>query len=1115
MKKSKILTTLAAGAMAVSPASNLASALQVSAEETNSPATTEQETVKDKVQVALEEHVEEAQESVDEAQSKVDEQEPVVEEAKTVYDGAQSVQADAHTNFETASNAVNSYVSNEIKVNQEAVDNAQKELDALKSEKERLEQEAADLATQKEALTNEYNEAKAKYDELTSSTSVEELEGQITAEQTKLAEAQATLKTAEDNLASVTTAYNDAVAATQTAQDAVDTQQSTVTGLANQLAAKEAQVTSLQTSVVDAQTAYDQAIDETTKAQLEATLEQAKSDLVGAQDEYNAYAEYLATAKTELETLQADVTAAQDAAKPYETAYNEAKDAYDNAVSEVETLNNTIATLSNSKYEFTQKVVTYEQAVTEAQSKLDALTGDESSAKTLYETTKAAYEAVLAQWNQGSLGFFAQNGDQQAQDIIAEGETLGSTKVGDYAEEDGFNTEYDATYLENMKICVDLLTETNRLRALEGLSALTVNDTLMAIAQVKANASYKLEKEGNLAHTGYYSVGENLASGYSVHFSTHFNDTGEKVEGVGPYCAWYGLEKKAYEEYCADEETYPGLKDMNLYQIQENYPDLFYKVGHYLNMKLNYPSQGLGFVKYQGFYEKQSETYINDANGLFALELGTHNTEAPSATTTGKSYDLTANLISVEDYQEKFNTYYNNLKSDLATKKAAYLEAKTAYENGGADTDVIAKAEAELAAAKANLESAQKTLSQITSELAEAEEKLPSSVAKIDTTKEAEEETENAYANAQSAIAHAQEKVDEKQGEVDYYQNEVDTREASLNVAKAEKEKAQAAVDNYETNVANLLEALENAKSDLASTKKDVETLTSEKLSAESELESLNTKLSGAKATEETAKNSYDKAKSTKDDAQDVVDGINSTIKELSGKKSTIISSKETMETTTAALEKVESNIASNKAATAKVTSDMEPIGTELTKVSEEKGRLANVMSQYHSLVDGIMAVSNVELTEDESTLFEALQEAILALEDAQTALDEAESNYSVEKAKYDELISKLNEAKANLAKAQAALDAYLNPEPTPDTGTDADTSKTDSKTETSKTDTVITTNTSQAKEGTDDVVVTSSATSSSEDVNTGIDLHSEIYLTTLAVAGIGYLVIKKKEKEE
>ena len=49
----------------------------------------------------------------------------------------------------------------------------------------------------------------------------------------------------------------------------------------------------------------------------------------------------------------------------------------------------------------------------------------------LVDSTKAAYDAVQAQWNQGSLAFYESIGDTQASEVIKEGIQLGKMCIRD------------------------------------------------------------------------------------------------------------------------------------------------------------------------------------------------------------------------------------------------------------------------------------------------------------------------------------------------------------------------------------------------------------------------------------------------------------------------------------------------------------------------------------------------------------------------------------------------------------------------------------------------------------------------------------------------------------
>lgn len=68
---------------------------------------------------------------------------------------------------------------------------------------------------------------------------------------------------------------------------------------------------------------------------------------------------------------------------------------------------------------------------------------------------------------------------------------------------------------------------------------------MMAISQVKLNHTENRPGTHDSPHTGLYSTGENIASGYS------WNMSGEdkKNEGKGPFSGWYGWEKKLLQDF--------------------------------------------------------------------------------------------------------------------------------------------------------------------------------------------------------------------------------------------------------------------------------------------------------------------------------------------------------------------------------------------------------------------------------------------------------------------------------------------------------------------------------------------------------------------------------------
>ena len=163
----------------------------------------------------------------------------------------------------------------------------------------------------------------------------------------------------------------------------------------------------------------------------------------------------------------------------------------------------------------------------------------------------------------------------------------------------------------------------------------------------------------------------------------------------------------------------------------------------------------------------------------------------------------------------------------------------------------------------------------------------------------------------------------------------------------------------------------------------------------------------------------------------------------------------------------------------------------ELASLEKEQARLDDVLVYYHSLVDEIMTMTSggVDLTKEEAELLSKLQIAVEALENANEALADAQAKYDVEKAKYDVLAKDIENAKAELAKAEAVLNAYLNPTPAPSPETKPETKPSGSETkpagdknenvittpakgegitltETKKEDTITSTNTTKTQDG-------------------------------------------------
>ena len=224
---------------------------------------------------------------------------------------------------------------------------------------------------------------------------------------------------------------------------------------------------------------------------------------------------------------------------------------------------------------------------------------------------------------------------------------------------------------------------------------------------------------------------------------------------------------------------------------------------------------------------------------------------------------------------------------------------------------------------------------------------------------------------------------------------------------------------------------------------------------------------------------------SDKNQASADVEHLNHLITDLKTKKSEIETAKDTLDTKQEMLHALTIDLNSDLQALDVNKEKFESKSLDMKELEAEASRLQEVMSMYHSIVDGVLAaqMDGVTLTGEELALFENLKSAIVALDDAQNVLSEAQTSYDSQKASYDELKLAFVNAKQAYSKAQNALNQYLHLE------------QVVAVPEKSESENVV-------------------AVSKSGEVNTGVDLNTELYLGTLVVAGATYVLIKKKEGE-
>lgn len=320
----------------------------------------------------------------------------------------------------------------------------------------------------------------------------------------------------------------------------------------------------------------------------------------------------------------------------------------------------------------------------------------------------------------------------------------------------------------------------------------------------------------------------------------------------------------------------------------------------------------------------------------------------------------------------------------------------------------------------------------------------------------------------------------------------MDVKTQNVNGMKNSVDNAKNKVDALSTMIANtkntemqLKNELNQAKDLVQKTKLDYNSSSSQYSKANEDLKTLYEN----KAVKENVRNDLDSRLAdlelNKNQASVNVENLNQFIADLKTKKSEIETVKDTLDIKQEMLHALTTDLNSDLQALGVNREKFESKSLDTKELEAEASRLQEVMSMYHSIVDGVLAaqMDGVTFTGEELALFENLKSAIVTLDDAQKVLSEAQASFNSQKQSYADLKLAFVNAKQAYSEAQNALNQYLHLEQVvvvPE------------KVESENVMTV-------SKNGI---------------VNTGVDLNTELYLGTLVVAGATYVLIKKKEGE-
>lgn len=829
-------------------------------------------------------YVKQAMTKSDEFESKLHDSQKTMEDKKIAVDSAKGASSVASKQVEIVQAA---YDARDAVAKQ----NYQTTYDAIMNELQPILNEIESLETQ-------INDSKKELEEQTTlneqaSANLEQAQKDLDAKKTELADLQNKLASLGD-VADLTTALETAKSEQATANEALTLAQekadATNTELTNAIADAEAKkvaveeasvaynnavadVTAKTNIVAEKQAAVDQFEDENGIENAKAELETAQADLATAQNNVTALQEAMAQAQTAYDTA---VNTQQTAQTNYELAVGELETAKTNLVNAQESLNKAQADYDANQKEIEAKnneISALNTQIANAQSEVDKAQADYDKALNDYNSTsspleqakknladfESKYATELSRLTTGSKGYFESLGCYDALKEIfnvnnafpSRGELASYTHMGQAG---------DATSLENMQASIAYLKEYDKLRKQNGLSTPKVSMAAMAVAQVNANYA---QAEGN--HSGVYGYSENLAWGY-----------GEAETGASPFRGWYDYEKKQYEagnhkfsevgHYLNivnpdDETTGFALQKVNGVYAQEfgyfEENDVVMSVDEFETSFNNYYNN----LKSVDAQHKALKDAVNNASGATtkddtALKNAEALLNAKKNALTGLQNKLTqvnnakaileANATVMNNTVTEAKNAVQNAENAVNQKKANVANAEQALSEtkSGVEAKENAKAEAEkkLADAKANVNSIQVRIDTLSDDIAnwdtnkaKARKELQTAQENLKTANNVETEAKKAFEKANKDAAKAEDVRDTAQIKANQAHEELEKATADFEAKSETTDKAQKAVDEYNTNA----EAVKKAQADVKIIGAQIDTLKAVKESTNAKIDSL------------------------------------------------------------------------------------------------------------------------------------------------------------------------------------------------------------------------------------------------------------------------------------
>ncbi len=811
------------------------------------------------------------------------------------------------------------------------------------------------------------------------------------AAEAKQAEKQKALETAQAGAQTAATNLQTAKDAKTKAESAKQTTDADVSAKQQKVAELEAKVKQLtedaDQALKDGQAAVEAAkaqvqTAKNTAAQRQAELDEARNAVTDAESKLQAKRDAVEQAKKDKATADqaVEAAAAQVTAAQAEQAHAEA----------------TLATRQGetAAAETAAKEAKAAQAQAEAnlqKAREDKQKADAAVAVALTEVANAEKAVAEAdnKFKQGSFGFFESVGASDALDILNDK----TTKADDGTLVNGTlkpGAPDDNTNLDNMKEAIAWVRVVNQYRAKGGrngekLDDYVITDRLMAIAQSQANWS-----RYHIGHSSAFRVAENLAWGKS-----------------DPVARWYA-EKSIYDDAV---KQHPDMATMSSYNIMLNYPDLYPKIGHYLNIVGH--STATGFAGAAGEGIKYRAVWGEVFDGVKQGE---------------KTY-------TVDEYEKRFMEYYNSVTPEGAKKnleaaqaKLAELQAKAkaAGEKVTSDEKAVTDAQAETKAKDAAWKAAQ-------SKEADAAAAIESAKQKV---KEAENQKRAAEAVAQAkeqAMQMAAEAVTAAEGVLKNAKAKVVSAQEALEAAQQDIKDKEAAQAEKEKQLAELAEgtALGSAQQELADTKAALAQAETRAQEAATQLETATQAQQQAQAAKEAADTALTDANAANQQAQEAVSQAENERAAAQAELNPLAEQQMAHDQLVAKAEKAAQDLKQAQADADKANKDLEvvtKVATDLQKEQKAKQALANKLAAIdgqQALKDGITAgdsdLDNLGLP----ALFNAYPSTVTAAQDAQKEADRLAGLAKEAQDRQEEAAAVNRQAQAKLAAAQTQYGLY------------------------------------------------------------------------------------------